>query len=207
MDLVSKGKLFDETLISNRERQTRGHPMSVEPERPYSFDFAPTSLPKEFLEAIGLMSASWANLDSTISNAIGGLLDIDSTMALAITAHASLPQKFDQLKTLAHLKFGDESKQYQKILEYIEQAKSCQRKRNEVVHNAWCIDTKTGKVHHVAMTARGKVKIQIAAPTAEQVRLDAFNVNKLSLEIFMFLMDQDLLPHLPPEFETPEAEH
>lgn len=185
------------SLIPRLARTGTNFRMAHEPEPPYDFDFAPSKLPSEFLQAIGLMSVSWENLEHSISQAIGGLLNTDPAMTTAVTIHLSMPQKLDQLKALSEIRFGKSSAEHKKICGFIARIKASQPKRNSVVHNNWCIEKKSQKVICVGFSARGEMKVKFSAPTADQVKEDAKEVHALSLEIFMYLASNSLLPKIP----------
>jgi hypothetical protein len=55
------------------------------------YDFDPNNLPREILEAIGLVAACSAQTESVVEMGIGGCAGLEADYSVAITTHMNAP--------------------------------------------------------------------------------------------------------------------
>lgn len=159
-------------------------------------EFNPNKIPSEYLEAIGLVTASSAHTEAIIQEAIAGLAQLDVERGLAITTHMSAPLRDDVLRALAeiHLDDLDDLDLLDDLLDNInEQFK----KRHLYVHNQVCINPATKDVALVKTSARGSVRMEDYPLSVAAIRADALAIYQAGLELFQFLGAKGLLPTLP----------
>lgn len=162
------------------------------------YDFDPRNLPQELLAAIGMMTASAAQTESVVEDAIAGCLGVDSEYGAATTTHMAMPLRFSVLRSVAEIRIDDldDLDELDALLELIEESFN---KRNAVVHHAWCRDPETNKIFTVRTTSRARFEIQLIEMSVNHVKRDALFVYRAGMELQTFLSSRSLLPSLPPE--------
>jgi hypothetical protein len=161
-----------------------------------SIDFDPRKLPKEYLEAIGLVAACSAQTENTIEMAIAGCLGVDGDYGMAITTHMSAPLRDDVLRAAAEIRIDnlDALDELDVILDNINKVVG---RRNSTVHNLWGVDEKTGQVITVKITARGSVQAEYIPMSVDGVRADAKAIYDAGMDLLRFLIHYGLVPKLP----------
>ena len=160
-------------------------------------DFDPRKLPKEYLEAIGLVCTCYAQTEDHVQMAIAGLLGVDIEMGWGVSTHMSAPLRKSVIQSLSEIKFAnlDDIETLDKLLEKVDQAAS---KRNHVVHQVWCRDVQTGEVLRVNTNAKARVSVEHKPISLEDLRAEAIFVYEAGIELFHFLTTKNLVPALPP---------
>jgi hypothetical protein len=69
--------------------------------------------------------------------------------------------------------------------------------RNEVAHNAWCMNSTTKELFAEKTSARGSLEIELIPMSISKIRQDATGIYVAGIELMQFLMDRDLVPPLP----------
>jgi hypothetical protein len=161
------------------------------------YEFDPRKLPREYLEAIGLVVASSAQTENVVEMGIGGCLGIDVEYATAVTTHMSAPQRDNVLRAAAEIKI-DNLDVLDAFDEHLDQIKKAFETRNRYVHRVWGQDPGTGAVFTLRTEARGSVDTEVIPMDLNQVRADAALIYKAGMDLMTFLTDQDLLPPFPP---------
>jgi hypothetical protein len=160
-------------------------------------DFDPRNIPADYLQAIGLASACYAQTEDNVQWAIAGLLGIDMETGWAISTHMSAPLRESVLKSLSELKMtnlGD----LEKLDKLLEDVKTAGGKRNDIAHNLWCRDEKTGEVFHVLTEARNRVSVKQKPVSLKSIQDDANFIYSAGIELLRFLLAKNLVPALPP---------
>ena len=159
-------------------------------------DFDPRNLPKEYLEAIGLASACYAQTENHVQLAIAGLLGVDIETGWALSTHMSAPLRESALKSLAELKLTDLD-DIEKLDTLLDKVKKAGGKRNDIAHNLWCRDEKTGEVFHLLTDARTRVSVEQKPVSLNSVQSDATFIYDAGIELLGFLIAKNLVPALP----------
>lgn len=167
---------------------------SYEPEVEYDFD--PRNIPAEYLQAIGLATASAAHAEEMVLWAITGLLGTDLEYGVAIAAHMTAPLRDNVIKAVAEIAIDDLDKldELDQILDKISEA---QTRRNKLVHRSWALHP-DGRVMLVSQTARGSVNVEADYPSLESIREDAAFIYSSGIELLGFLLSVDMIPPPPP---------
>ena len=100
-------------------------------QRSHNLDFNPYSLPKEYVEAIGLACANYAQTEDCLQMAIWGLLGIDAEMGWALTTHMPFPLRESVVKSLSQIKFED-LKDIERLDQILSDIKGAADKRNKL---------------------------------------------------------------------------
>ena len=162
-----------------------------------SLDFNPYSLPKEYVEAIGLACANYAQTEDCLQMAIWGLLDIDGEMGWALTTHMAFPLRESVIKSLSELKF-DDLKDIENLDQILSDIKDAADKRNKLSHHMWCVDEKTHEVFRIETSARTRVSVEQKPVSLKEIRDDAEFIYTAGLKLLQFLKAKSLIPKLPP---------
>ncbi|WP_198371141.1 hypothetical protein [Roseomonas rosulenta] len=150
---------------------------------PYGYcDFARTSIPPDYREALGLVSIAWSCVEHTVEDAIRLLAGVDVRTAAILLTHASLPQRLDQLLALATDRFADDGVAHVKALR--DRVKSLVGTRNDLVHGNWFVEQSSGRVLVKKVKARGALRSDVRHYTADEITQVARDTHALSLDIF-----------------------
>jgi hypothetical protein len=162
------------------------------------FDFDPRNLPQDLLAAIGLATASAAQTESFIQEAIGGCLEIDVEYAAAVTTHMNAPLRDSVLRSVAEIRIDDldDLDELDRLLDQINVAFS---KRNGLAHHTWCRDPDDGRVFTVKQTSRTRLEMDLIEMTVNHVKSDALFIYNAGVDLQKFLSTRGLLPTFPPE--------
>jgi hypothetical protein len=161
------------------------------------YDFDPRNLPSDLLSAIGLMTASAAQTESCVEEAIAGCLGVDREYGQAVTTHMTAPLRDSVLRSVAEIKI-DDLDALDKLDELLDAITAGYAKRNAVVHHAWCRDPDTGAIFTVKETSRSRVEIDLIAMSVDQVKGDALFVYEAGMALYSFLMERGLLSFAAP---------
>lgn len=161
-----------------------------------NLDFDPRNLPKEYLEAIGLACACYAQTEDHVQMAIAGLLDVDSEVGWAVTTHMTAPLRESVLKSLTDIKFDDLSdiETFDRLLADVAEATN---RRNRIAHHTWCLDEETGEVFQVRTQARTRVNVDLTPISLASIKADAKFIYDAGIEFLRFLLTKNLIPALP----------
>jgi hypothetical protein len=161
-----------------------------------NLDFDPRNLPKDYLEAIGLACACYAQTEDNVQVAIAGLLAVDIEVGWAITTHMTAPLRESVLKSLTDIKFDDLSdiEEFDRLMGDVHEAAN---KRNRIAHNLWCTDEQTREIFQVRYDARTRVTAEVIPVSLETIRSDAEFIYLAGIEFLRFLIAKGLLPALP----------
>lgn len=164
---------------------------------PRNLDFDPRSLPAEYLSAIGLACACYAQTEDHIEMAIAGLLKVDCETGWAVTTHMTAPLRESVLKSLSDIRMEnlETIERFDKLLADVNEAAN---RRNRIVHHLWCRDEKTGEVFQVRAQARTRVTADLKPVSLESIKADAEFIYSAGIELFRFLGTHGLLPAFPP---------
>lgn len=162
------------------------------------YDFNPNTLPKELLEAIGLMTACAAQTEYVVQEAIAGCLGVDIEYGKAITTHMAMPLRFSALRSAAEIRI-DDLDALDKLDELLSQLDDAFNRRNAVVHHSWCRDPMTDEVFTIKESARVRVETNLIPMTIDKVKSDALFVYQTGLDLQQFLSDHELSPPFQPE--------
>jgi hypothetical protein len=161
------------------------------------YDFDPRNLPQKLLAAIGLMTASAAQTENCVDTAIAGCLGIDVEYGQAVTTHMTAPLRDSVLRSAAEIRIDDLDAldELDALLDTINEAF---KKRNAVVHHAWCRDPETNAVFTVKETARTRVETDLLPMSVDSVERDALFVYQAGMDLYSFLMRHSLFPPFQP---------
>jgi hypothetical protein len=159
------------------------------------YDWNPYSLPRELLEAIGLVGAAFAQSEEIVQDAIAGCAGLDIEYGLAFTTHLSMPMRIDILRAVAEIRI-DDLDALDELDEHLAQFEAAAKKRNDCVHNRWCIDPATGHIFRAKHSARGSVKVELIPTTVEQIRADAKFIYEVGMNLFVFLKLHGFAPDI-----------
>lgn len=162
------------------------------------YDFNPNTLPRELLEAIGLMTASAAQTEHTIQEAIAGCLGVDIEYGQAVTAHMAMPLRFSALRSAAEIRI-DDLDDLDALDVLIDRLENAFERRNMIVHHSWCRNPMTDEVFLVKETARRRVETDLIPMTIDAVKEDAALMYGVGMDLQSFLSARDLLPPFPPK--------
>jgi len=161
-----------------------------------NLDFDPRKLPRDYLEAIGLACACYAQTEDHLQMAIAGLLKIDSETGWAVTTHMTAPLRESVLKSLSDMKFDDLAEIEAFDIHLADVAEAGDR-RNSIVHHMWCTDEQTGEVFQVRTKARTRVAVELTPISLESIQNDAKFIYDAGIELLRFLLTRNLIPALP----------
>jgi len=169
----------------------------AEPIEPYEFDFYPYSLPPDFLQAIGLVTAAAGQTESQIEELIAGCLGIDFEYGMAVTLHMAMPQRFNAARAVAEIRLDDLDAldQLDKLLDRAEKAFE---DRNSVVHHRWAFEPATGSVFLVKQSARRRVESEVAEMTVAEINKIAREMYDVGMDLYAFSKKHSLLAAFPP---------
>jgi hypothetical protein len=165
------------------------------------YDFNPNTLPRDLLEAIGLMTAAAAATEYTVEEAIAGCLGVDFEYGMAVTTHMAMPQRFSALLSAAEIRINDLDA-LDELDGLVDQLEEAFKRRNQVVHRSWCRDPMTDEVFVVKETARVRVETNLIQMTVEKVKEDAVFMYEAGMALDRFLSARKLFPPFPPEGRT-----
>jgi hypothetical protein len=160
------------------------------------YDFDPRNLPPDYLAAIGLVTAAYAQTENTVEAFIGACLGIDAEYQIAVTTHMPGPLRDHVARAVAeiHIDNLDHLDALDFILDRIVKAAA---KRNAIAHHTWAQHPVTGAVFTVKHTARGSVLVESVPQTVEQIRLDAAFIYDAGMALIKFMIALGLEPTLP----------
>jgi hypothetical protein len=129
--------------------------------------------------------------------AVAGCIGVDAEYGIAVTAHMPYPLKISILKSAAEIRINDldDLDELDRHISTIEQAT---KKRNEVVHGQFCVDTANGELLFANEKARERVEAEIGPVSTVKIREDADFIYAAGMELMKFLVKVELLPELPP---------
>jgi hypothetical protein len=165
------------------------------------YDFNPNTLPRDLLEAIGLMTATAAATEYTVEEAIAGCLGVDFEYGKAVTTHMAMPLRFSALRAAAEIRI-DDLDALDELDELLIQIEDAFTRRNAIVHHSWCRDPMTDATFIVKETARVRVQSDLIPMSVDQVKADALFMYEADLALNRFLMAHGLLPSFPPLTRT-----
>lgn len=162
----------------------------------YDLDFDPRSLPRDILEAIGLVATCSAQTESVVEMGIGGCLGLEVDYSYAVTTHMNAPLRDHVLRAAAELKI-DDLDDLDKLDELLDQIKIAFSKRNDYLHNTWFRDPATGNCFAAKYTARGSVDVELIPMTADKIKADAIFIYDAGMKLMGFLRARNLLSPFP----------
>lgn len=109
------------------------------------FDFDPHNLPREILQAIGLVIACSVQTESTVEEVIGALFGLTVVPARILTTNMNMQVRAGVLRSAGEARWGDADtyKQFERIVSRVEKAVG---ERNRLAHLTWQRDPVTGDV-------------------------------------------------------------
>lgn len=160
------------------------------------YDFGPDKLPPDFLAAIGLVTASWAQTENSVQTFIGACLGVDVEYAIAVTAHMSHPLRDDVARAVAEIRIDDLDAldELDTILNRVNEAAG---KRNAVAHRSWCRHPETDEVFTVKETARGSVQVELIPMSVSAIKEDAAFIYEAGLDVVRLMIALGLEPSFP----------
>ena len=163
---------------------------------PVIYDFSPSNLPPDLLQAIGLTIACAAQTEDILNAAIGGCLGIDAEYNMAVTTHMSVPLKFSVLYSAAEIRIDDLDAldELDEILDAVDKAL---RARNTVAHNLFAVHPVTGKAHRIHHDARISVQVELTPVDITAIVGEAQTILEAGLNLGTFLQMHGLYPALP----------
>ena len=165
---------------------------------PYGYcDFNPASIPAPYCEAIGRVSIAWATVEQSVETGLRLMARIDLRTAAIMFAHASLPQRLDQLVALAVEWLEPDVAAKVKALR--SRVDALAGLRNDLVHCEWFMQRSTGRVLMRKVRARGALKTELRHYEVPDIVRLATDAHALSLDIFVFFDDIRLAKGLPDE--------
>ncbi len=154
-------------------------------------DFNPNSLPPEFLQAIGLMTAAASHTESVLVELIGGLLGADNIQSVSLSTNMSNHLKDEIIRTLAELDFPsvEELDQLDDLLNAI---KSAFEKRNTIVHNSFLIHGTTKEVMSYRLKARGSLQVELKPISVSEVKEHASLMYTVGIDLMAFMVSRGI---------------
>ena len=168
------------------------------------YDFDPYKIPREILEAIGLVTACYAQTETMIQEAIAGCAGVDMEVGRALTTHMTAPLRIDVLRALAEITI-DDLDALDQLDALIDQFNAAAKKRNGYAHHVWAVHPQTRKVLTINESARGTLKAEMTPVTVEQIRADALFIFEVGMKFMAFLQDHGLLSAL--RYDRPPRGH
>ena len=165
------------------------------------FDWNPYNLPQDLLEAIGQVTACFAQSEQTLSDAVAGCAGLDFEYGKALTTHMPMPLRFSALRSVAEIHI-DDLDALDELDELLDQFDLAIQKRNAVAHNSWCRDPETNELFTLKETARTRLEADLLPMTVDHVKSDALFIYEVGMKLFVFLRNHRLLPSIP---DTPRA--
>jgi hypothetical protein len=156
------------------------------------YDFTPSNLPTELLQAIGLTVVSAEQTESIVAMFIHYLLDDGERVGRAVTSELGLPAKVKLLRALAHERVPNRQfiARLDVTLKAVEQAIEG---RGPVIHGSYFRDPDTGALLHWKVTARGRVASKLSPATAAEVVAVAEAILKNGLALMSLLAERPAL--------------
>ncbi|WP_148203791.1 hypothetical protein [Nitrobacter winogradskyi] len=159
-------------------------------------DFNPNNLPKDVLEALGLITACSAHSDYVIESGIAGCLGVNIEYGSAVTTHMTTPHRKDVFLAAAELRIDDVH-----ILIHLEdlldELVDALKVRNGYVHNSPAIDRSTNETFMIRTEARGSVDVSLIPLSVEVILRDAQRIYKAGISLYGLLDKLGLLPKIP----------
>jgi hypothetical protein len=162
------------------------------------YELNPFHLPDRLLRAIGLATASFAQTESVLRDAIAGCAGLDIEYGGAITTHMTLPLCFSALRSVAEIRI-DDLDALDALDELMNDVQLASEKRNDIAHNAWSIDPENGATGYLKTTARTSFDMKLIPKSADDVEADAIFIYEAGMKLMQFLMTHGLLPSFPSE--------
>lgn len=160
------------------------------------FDFSPDNLPEGYLEAIGLVTAHWAQAEWALKTLIGSCLGVDILYAQAVTTHMPAPLRDSVARAVAEIRIEDLDV-LDELDDILDRLNNAAVLRNNAAHRSWCRDQATGQVFAVVETARGSIKSELVPVSVDQIKADAAEINRATLALISFLSRNGLDPIFP----------
>jgi hypothetical protein len=161
-----------------------------------TFDFDPTALPAEILQALGFLVACSAQTEGIIQTAICGCLGVTALYGPAITAHMTAPLRDNVLRSVAQIRI-DDLDTLDELDDILDGIKTAIAKRNLYVHGTIGRDEATGQFCVTRIESRGEVDSEAIPTSAKQIRDDATEILQCGLRLISFLMKYELSPRFP----------
>lgn len=166
---------------------------------PYGYcDYDPNSMPAPYREAIGLVSIAWGNLEQAVDDALRLLAQIDVRTAAIMLTHASMPQRLDQLASLAAERFVPDNG-VTEVKQMRSRVEALSGKRNDFVHCKWFVQQSTGRVLMQKVKAKGELKTEVRHYLASEIAQVAADAHALSTDVFNFFENVRRINGLPDE--------
>jgi hypothetical protein len=161
------------------------------------YDYDVANLPQEVLQAIGLVTAYYAQIEGIVELAIGGCAGLEIEYGLAITTHMNAPLRDHVLRAAAQIRI-DDLDDLDELDRLLDQIKIAGSKRNLYVHGSWCRDPDTCDVFIKTIEARGEVDAALIQVSVDKIKTDAIFIYDTGINLMKFLMARRLFPTIPP---------
>lgn len=159
-------------------------------------DFNPNNLPKDILEALGLITACSAHSDYVIESGIAGCLGVNIEYGSAVTTHMTTPHRKDVFLAAAELRIDDVNILIQ-LEDILNELVEALKVRNDYVHNSTARTKSTNETFMVRSEARGSVNVSLLPLSVEVIRRDAQRIYKAGISLYGLLSQLGLLPTIP----------
>ena len=186
--------------MSEKSDQDSERSPAAEPSIIYDFD--PNNLPKEYLEAIGLVIACASQTDVVMRDFVGALLKIDNAETVALGTHMSVPMKDDIIRSLTELNAPSAS-EVDEIDDLLDEIRDAFVMRNAIAHNGFAIHPESGEVLVMSEKARGSLQVELSPITVDQIRLGASRIYDAGMNLMTFMASRGIGPSFR---ETPIRE-
>lgn len=161
------------------------------------YDFDPNNLPPDYLAAIGLVTACWAQTDDIVQSFVGACLGVDALYSTAVTAHMAVPLRDNVARAVAQIRL-DDLDHLDELDAILDRVNTSAEKRNAIAHHCWCRHPQTGQVYIHKITARGTVIGDLVPLAVDQIKSDATFIYLAGLELVRFMHTVGLEATFPP---------
>jgi hypothetical protein len=146
-----------------------------------------TSLPAEFLEALGAVAVNFGALENSLSSSIwmllgGGAAEGEERYQI-VTAQMSLKNLVWTFESLYRQQFGTENESALKDLRA--RTFSAEQKRNTLIHSLW-VEGNAGTALRLKLLARGEYKLAAEQHTKDELIEVANELAQLTYDVTKF---------------------
>lgn len=161
------------------------------------YDFDPRNLPHDLLAAIGLAITSSTQTEHIMQDAIAGCAGIDAEYGRAITTHMPMPLRFSVLRSVAEIHI-DDLDHLDELDELLKEVDTAINKRNDLAHNQWCREPKSGDLFVIKEKARTRYELDLLPMSIDHIKSEATFIYDVGIRFMRFLMARGLLPPASP---------
>jgi hypothetical protein len=149
------------------------------------YDFDPTNLPADILQALGFLLACSAQTEYAVEMAMAAILGIEAHYSAAITAHMSAPLLDNSLRAVAQIRI-DDLDALDRLDELLDAVNEALTKRNSYVHGNIGRERDTNQCFLIRIEARGQLEGDSTPISVNNIKSDAHFILDTGLDLIQF---------------------